>query len=82
MTSSPSIVRWRSGLHSSLSSRPRRQDITSYMLSPTPSTRSGRFPPNVGTMNGSGFTRCGASFTSSERSSSASRTSPRSKFWR
>ena len=34
------------------------------------------------TLNGSGFTRCGASFTSSERSSSASRTSPRSKFWR
>ena len=82
MTSSPSIVRWRSGLHASVSSRPRRHDITSYMFSPMPSRRSSRLPSKAGTIIGSGFTRCGASFTSSERSSSASRTSPRSKFWR
>ena len=36
----------------------------------------------AGTSSGSGFTRWGASLTSSERSSSASRTRPRSKFCR
>ena len=44
--------------------------------------RSGRLPSKAGTRSGSGLTRCGASFTISWRSSSASRTSPRSKFCR
>ena len=39
-------------------------------------------PLNAGTTSGNGRTRCGASLTISWRSSSASRTSPRSKLWR
>ena len=126
-TSSPEIMRWRSGLHerslvaaappvrlrpprrrrrrrprrppprryaraAERSARPRRPrrrpqtarstDITSYRFSPTPIRRSGRAPSKAGTTSGSGRTRCGASATISWRSSSASRTSPRSKFCR
>ena len=47
-----------------------------------PTRRSGRAPSNAGTTSGSGRTRCGASATISWRSSSASRTRPRSKFCR
>ena len=42
----------------------------------------GRAPSNAGTISGSGLTRCGASPTMIWRSSSASRTRPRSKFCR
>ncbi len=49
---------------------------------PTPTSRSGRPPSKAGTTSGSGLTRCGASAVSSWRSSSASRTRPRSKFCR
>ena len=49
---------------------------------PCRGARSRRAPSNAGTRKGSGFTRCGASRTISCRSTSASRTSPRSKFCR
>ena len=83
--SAPSMMRWRSGLQSSSpiargrgASAPSRRTCSG----PPRCSRSGRLPSKLGTSSGSGLTRCGASFTSSERSSSASRTSPRSKFWR
>ena len=62
--------------------RSRSTAITSYRLSPTPTIRSGCAPSNAATTSGSGWTRWGASATISLRSSSASRTSPRSKFCR
>ena len=80
-------TRWRAGLQS-VSSRPAGAAAAGPRPSrrrrsgPSPTTRSSRVPSNAGTTKRSGLTRWGARLTLIWRSSSASRTSPRSKFCR
>ena len=71
--SAPSMVRCRFGLHSS-SSRPRRRDIASYMLRPTPQLAIEPLAAEAGHEHRQRLDQVRRQPTSSERSSSASRT--------